>query len=103
MNVGTAARPQPTVQDQLGISNKHESRCKTAMNKRILNRPVMSVLGCLSFGAPTPVKYSVILITTPFEEVLEQCANVGVIWLSIEGESPSVKEKNTELVRNAGT
>jgi hypothetical protein len=57
----------------------------------------------LSFGAPTPVKYSVILITTPVEEVLEQCANIGVIWLSIEGESPSVKKKSAELVRNART
>lgn len=60
-------------------------------------------IGYLSFGAPTPVKYSIILITTPVEEVLEQCAKVVVIRLSIEGESPSVKKKSAELVRNAGT
>ena len=60
-------------------------------------------IGYLSFGAPTPVKYSIILITTPVKEVLEKCANVVVIWLSIEGESPSVKKKSAELVRNAST
>jgi hypothetical protein len=60
-------------------------------------------MGHLSFCGPIPVEYSIIPVTTPVEEVLKHCANVGVIWLSIEGESPSVKKESAELVRNAGT
>ena len=49
----------------------------------------------------TPVKYSIIFITTPFEEVFEECANVGIIRLRFESESASVKEESAEFVRNA--